>query len=146
MEGWLAEGDMGSSSEDEPLVTLVGKTMGLQFKVAQDEEDEFAEICEQEVSRVEYQVLCPEIQVSDPRYEICGGLLYHVKKEKVGDEEVWQLLVPHSFKKLVWKLAHTSLMGGHFGQDNTVMRVSQCFFWPGIHAEIAHRCEACKEC
>lgn len=68
-------------------------TMGPQFKIAQDEETEFARIHEHEVFSIEGQVVRPDLHVRDPYFEVKRGLLYRMKKGRMRNENTWHLLV-----------------------------------------------------
>ena len=86
----------------------------------------------------------PNWVVSFPYMAIKNNLLYRVIKH--GEEEVEQLLVPKPFRRVVLDLAHGHVMGGHLGVEKTQERITQRFFWPGLHAEVKEYCESCPEC
>lgn len=89
--------------------------MGPRFKIAQDKEGEFSEMQENEVASIEDQVVRPDLHVSDNYFEVCKGLLYHVKNKSGGNECMQQLLVPQPFRRMVWDISHSTPIGGHFG-------------------------------
>ena len=49
-----------------------------------------------------------------------NGLLYYLWTPKDSKETIEQLILPKLFRQMVYKLAHTVLLAGHFGerQDN----------------------------
>lgn len=51
-------------------------------------------------------------------------------------EELAQLLVPKSYRELLFHTAHHSPMVGHLGQDKTLNRLMANFYWPGARSNI----------
>ena len=47
-----------------------------------------------------------------------------------------QLIVAESKRMEVLKLAHEGLLGAHMGVEKTRDRVTQEFYWPGIHDHV----------
>ena len=44
------------------------------------------------------------------------------------------------------KLAHESIVGGHFGAKKTVDRITSNFHWPGVVADVTRFCRYCDIC
>ena len=57
-----------------------------------------------------------------------------------------QLVVPEGFRAKVMRLAHETLMSGHFGTKKTLYRVVTVCFWPGICGDVARFCKSCDIC
>lgn len=57
-----------------------------------------------------------------------------------------QLVVLKALWQVVWRIAHTTPMGGHLGHNKTFVRITRCFFWPKLHDEVAQICAAYPEC
>lgn len=75
VEGWVDKEET-SSLDEEALANLWIGTIGLQFKTAQEDEEEFLRIQEEEVASIQDQVLQPGLNKSDPHFEIHNVLLY----------------------------------------------------------------------
>lgn len=65
---------------------------------------------------------------------------------KQGEEEVEQLVVPKPYRQMVLDLAHGHILGGHLGIEKTKERLTQIFFWPGLHVDVKEYSESCLEC
>uniref|UniRef100_A0A8C5PVW7 Gypsy retrotransposon integrase-like protein 1 n=1 Tax=Leptobrachium leishanense TaxID=445787 RepID=A0A8C5PVW7_9ANUR len=86
----------------------------------------------------------PDVRMSFPYMIQKNDLLYQVVKQ--GEDVVEQLVVPKPYRRMVLDLAHGHIMGGHLGIEKTKERISQRFFWPGLHADVKEYCESCPEC
>ncbi|XP_036417924.1 uncharacterized protein LOC118801669 [Colossoma macropomum] len=42
--------------------------------------------------------------------------------------------------------AHNNPMAGHLGQEKTLNRLMDRFYWPGIHVDVRRWCASCREC
>lgn len=119
LEGWVAK-EEASSSGEQGLVNLGAGAMGPQFRMAQEADEEFLRIREEEVAHIKDEVTRPDLDVSDPHFEMHNGLLYWVRKCPVWGNWTRQLMVPHPFHRRVWGLTDTTPMRGHFGRDKTL--------------------------
>eukprot|EP00057_Strongylocentrotus_purpuratus_P000907 XP_001186509.2 PREDICTED: uncharacterized protein LOC754648 [Strongylocentrotus purpuratus] len=63
-----------------------------------------------------------------------------------GSDVLVQVVVPTKFRNQVLKLAHESILGGHFGTKKTRDKILTHFFWPGMHADIVRYCRSCGPC
>ncbi|XP_078515987.1 uncharacterized protein LOC144781172 [Lissotriton helveticus] len=70
------------------------------------------------------------------------GLLYR----KGGPQHKPQLLVPGPFREKVLYLAHSHLLGGHFGDEKTSQMVLDKFYWPGVYQSVRTYCRECPVC
>ena len=70
--------------------------------------------------------------------------MFQPKSEK--GNYVEQLVVPMAFRKIVLSLAHEGIMGGYQGIGKTTEKILNCFFWPGIHADVTRFCRSCDIC
>ena len=78
-----------------------------------------------------------------------NGLLYREVKAKLarGDEyTTQQLVVPEVYRSMVFKLAHSSLLGGHQGGSKTLSKIQKYFFWPSMSAEVLRWAMSCDIC
>ncbi|XP_068225272.1 uncharacterized protein [Palaemon carinicauda] len=56
------------------------------------------------------------------------------------------LVVPRKFRELIMKIAHDSLLAGHFSNCKTKDKVFALYFWPGATADILRYCRSCDIC
>lgn len=82
------------------------------FKEAQAEEEPFKAMVEVELANWDNQVIFPKQSVLLLRYDIRKGLLYRIKQGGWEGQEVPQLLIPHSFRIPLLKLAHENPLWG----------------------------------
>ena len=57
-----------------------------------------------------------------------------------------QLVVPMKYREAIMKLAHESLLSGHFSSRKTIDKIFHKFFWPKAGAEITRFCKTCHTC
>lgn len=76
-----------------------------------------------------------------PYMALKNNLLYQEAKQ--GEEMIEHLVVPKSYYRMVLDLAHGHIVGGHLGLKRMNKRITQRFFWLGLHWDY---CEACPEC
>ena len=57
-----------------------------------------------------------------------------------------QLVVPMKYREAIMKLAHESLLSGHFSSRKTIDKIFHKFFWPKAGAEITRFCKSCHNC
>ena len=57
-----------------------------------------------------------------------------------------QLIVPLSFRKEVLQELHAGVVGGHLGQDKTLGRLKERFYWPGHWNDVHNWCRTCATC
>ena len=82
------------------------------------------------------------------KYEIINDLLYRVCVESKDETEVGekQLVVPKQYRSQIMKIAHESLMAGHFSHRKTAGKIYRQFYWPGVGADIERFCKSCDTC
>ena len=81
-------------------------------------------------------------------YVKIGELIYRkcVDSSNVADIDKLQLIVPLQYRKLVMKLAHESLLAGHFSSRKTTDKIFQEFYWPRASLDIHNFCKSCHAC
>ena len=47
-----------------------------------------------------------------------------------------QLVVSHSMRKQVLHELHVGALGGHLGEEKTLLKVKERFYWPGMQGDI----------
>ena len=59
---------------------------------------------------------------------------------------ILQQLVPESKRDEVLRELHEGTLGGHLGEDKTIARIKECFYWPGYHKDTSNWCKTCSTC
>jgi hypothetical protein len=58
-----------------------------------------------------------------------------------------QLCIPKcSMRENLLKEKHSEGLAGHFGHDKTFAKLSESYFWPGMHAEVKRFVDRCRIC
>ena len=57
-----------------------------------------------------------------------------------------QLVVPRNLRDEILKECHEGMSGGHLGQEKTLHRVKERFYWPGHYNDVCNWCLTCKAC
>ncbi|XP_014912289.1 uncharacterized protein LOC106962397 [Poecilia latipinna] len=60
--------------------------------------------------------------------------------------ELQQLVLPRKVRKTVLTLGHSVPWAGHLGKHKTIARIKRCFYWPGLHKDVASFCKSCPQC
>ena len=74
---------------------------------------------------------------------IVDGLLYRQYEQRDGSRVVPQLVVPMSRREEVLRDMHEGVMGGHLGEDKTLARVKERYYWPGHYNDVRNWCRTC---
>ena len=57
------------------------------------------------------------------------------------------LVVPTKYRSQIMKIAHESLLQGHLGvNNNTLSKIQNQFYWPGIADCVSRYCKSCDLC
>ncbi len=74
------------------------------------------------------------------------GLLFHRYEDCQGKEQWAQLVLPESLQAEILHSLHSGVAGGHLGEEKTLNRLRERFYWPG-HTEDVHKwCQQCPQC
>ena len=78
------------------------------------------------------------------------GLLYRKCIDRKHPSRVqYQLVVPPKLRSQVFKEIHEGVMGGHLGEEKTLQKLKDRFYWPGHWKSVqewCHTCPACSQC
>ncbi|XP_068205363.1 uncharacterized protein [Palaemon carinicauda] len=82
------------------------------------------------------------------KYVNIGDLIYRKCLESSKPEDVGklQLVVPVQYRNIIMKLAHESLLAGHFSSRKTIDKIMQKFYWPRASLDIHRFCKSCHSC
>ena len=67
-------------------------------------------------------------------------------EQNVADVNSMQLVVPVEYRNYIMKLAHESLLAGHFSSRKTTDKIFQKFYWPRASLDIYNFCRSCHAC
>ena len=73
-------------------------------------------------------------------------LLWRCYENDDGSSQHTQLIVPCSLRDQVLRDMHGGAMSGHFGEDKTLSRLREGFYWPGFHTDVKLWCQTCQDC
>ena len=77
---------------------------------------------------------------------IQDGLLWHIFAQPQERSSWKQLVVPQKFRTDILKHLHEGVTGGHLGQDKTLHKLKERFYWPGHYNDIRDWCQTCGTC
>ena len=78
---------------------------------------------------------------------LSNGVVFY-KLQRKNEPSLTCVLAPKCLQEHILKSAHTTWDGGHGGEDRTLARITQNFYWPGITSDIdkfIHKCLRCQE-
>ena len=85
------------------------------------------------------------IQLWD-QLELHNGLLYRRFVDQITEESHLQLIVPLCYRNEILQELHAGVVGGHLGQDKTLSRLKERFYWPGHWNDVHNWCRTCATC
>ena len=74
------------------------------------------------------------------------GTLYRHFESQDGSSRRLQLIVPKDLREEVLSQLHEGPTGGHFGEDKTLHKLRERFYWPGHQKDVTTWCRTCKDC
>ena len=85
------------------------------------------------------------IQLWD-QLELKDGVLWRRYESSDGDAVHRQLIVPKSLRKSVLQEIHAGVVGGHLGEEKTLGKLKERFYWPGHWTDVREFCRTCSTC
>ena len=79
-------------------------------------------------------------------YMLDEGILYNVRQMRNQLKPSIRLYVPKDLVPKVLHSAHSHVLSGHLGIQNTLARIHQKFYWPNMPTDVALYVKACKKC
>lgn len=77
---------------------------------------------------------------------IQDGLLWRIFAQPQERSSWKQLVVPQKFRTDILKHLHEGVTGGHLGQDKTLHKLKERFYWPGHYNDVRDWCQTCGAC
>ena len=67
--------------------------------------------------------------------------------EDTQSQSTWlQLVVPRSLRDEVLHELHAGALEGHLGEDKTLNKLKERFYWPGMQRDVRNWCRTCEVC
>ena len=77
---------------------------------------------------------------------VINGVLYKRWVSEWGDRVIWKLVVPKSLRSMVFDNLHKHRTAGHFGENKTIDRVGERYWWVSWRAFVRSSCKKCDSC
>ena len=75
-----------------------------------------------------------------------NGILYRYYAQPREDQGHLQLLVPTEMREQILRELHDGVASAHLGQDKTLHRLKERFYWPGYFNDVRDWCQTCATC
>ena len=74
------------------------------------------------------------------------GILWRLYAQPREDLSWKQLVVPQKFRSDILKSLHEGVTGGHLGQEKTLSKLKERFYWPGHYNDVRDWCQTYVAC
>ena len=74
------------------------------------------------------------------------GVMWRRFEDKEGTTSILQLIIPQTLREEVLTELHSGVVGGHLGEEKTMARLRERFYWPGQWNDVKNFCRACTSC
>ena len=74
------------------------------------------------------------------------GVLHRRFESQDGLSSKLQLIVPKLQRVEVLRQLHDGPFGGHLGEEKTLKKLRERFYWPGHQKDVKNYCNTCKDC
>ena len=74
------------------------------------------------------------------------GVLYRLFHHHSEEHTSLQLVAPTVLREEIVKEMHEGVASGHLGQDKTLHRLKERFYWPGHYNDVRDWCQTCATC
>ena len=72
--------------------------------------------------------------------------LYRLHRHPTTDMETLQLVIPRAKREEILRDMHEGSIGGHMGEEKTLGRLKERYYWPGHYADVRNWCATCVNC
>ena len=108
-------------------------------------EEERTRLIEEQSQDVSLKELREWAKKGEKGYSVEDGLLVHTLTTPA--EQVHKrIAVPSSRRSELLKLAHSSMLGGHFSHGKTIALLNRKFTWPRMSVDVKNLCSQCTSC
>ena len=74
------------------------------------------------------------------------GILLQLYAQPSENQGWTQLVIPEKFRLDILKELHKGVTGGHLGQEKTVSKLKERFYWSGHYNDVRDWCQSCSAC
>ena len=74
-----------------------------------------------------------------------NGILYRQYKGSDGDTFL-QLVAPREIREEIVQQLYEGAFGAHLGENKTLYRLKERFYWPGNSDDVRKGCQTCATC
>ena len=85
------------------------------------------------------------IQIWD-QLVVSNGILKRCFEDKERKSAVYQWVVPKKQRREILRHLHDGPLGAHLGENKTLQKLKERFFWPGHTADVREWCRSCDPC
>ena len=85
------------------------------------------------------------IQIWD-QLVVSNGLLKRRFEDEEGKSAVYQWVVPKKHRREILHHLHDGPLGAHLGENKTLQKLKERFYWPGHTADVREWCRSCDPC
>ena len=150
----LPEGDSGALTDLGLISGVLREISNEQLRSLQHQDTELKPVMfakEQDVCPTKEEVRCQSlktrklIQIWD-QLTLHEGLLMRRFRDANTDSTRLQLVVPRCLRESILEELHRGIVGGHLGEEKTLGRLKQRFYWPGHYRDVHQWCQTCASC
>ena len=80
------------------------------------------------------------------RLHIQDRMLVRDFEDNQGHTSWTQLLLPKSLTEEVMQELHAGATEGHLGEEKTLLKIKERFYWPGMQQDVHNWCQTCATC
>ena len=77
---------------------------------------------------------------------IVDGMLKRRYEDAQGRTTWIQLVVPQSLREGIMQELHAGAIEGHLGEEKTLNKIRECFYWPEMSQDVKTWCHTCATC
>ena len=77
---------------------------------------------------------------------VSNGVLTRRFEDEEGKTAVYQWVVPRKQRKDILHHLHDGPLGAHLGENKTLQKLKERFYWPGHTADVREWCRLCEPC
>lgn len=91
---------------------------------------------------------CQNSPASFPNFQVKNGRLFRFTQAKYALQKdfEWKEVIPTEFRHDILLQNHSEPTAGHMGIFKTFKRLSQRYYWPGMHADVVKFVSGCDTC
>ena len=77
---------------------------------------------------------------------VCNGVLWQCYIQPTSGSSWLQLVIPNNQRVEILQETHQGTCSGHLGQEKTLNKLKEMFYWPGHYTDVYNWCQTCSTC